>query len=69
MDAKHPIVAIAAAQLGVHETSANQGPGLEKCWTATSYGPDGYKNREPWCADRGSAQGRGRRAARRFAQL
>lgn len=43
------IVKIAQTQVGVRETSKNQGPGIEKFWTATSY-PDGYANREPYCA-------------------
>lgn len=45
------IVALARIELaaGVRETSKNQGPGLAKYWTATSY-PDGYANREPYCA-------------------
>lgn len=34
---------------GIFETSKNQGEGIAKYWTATSY-PDGYKNREPYCA-------------------
>ena len=42
-------VAIALGQVGVRETSKNQGPGLEKFWTATSYAA-GYANREPYCA-------------------
>lgn len=46
----HPIITIARAELGVHETSPNQGPGIQKYWEATSYGADGFKNREPWCA-------------------
>lgn len=43
------IVEIAATQLGIREVTKNQGPGLEKFWTATSY-EDGYANREPYCA-------------------
>jgi hypothetical protein len=43
------IVAIARAELGVKETSRNQGEGLAKYWQATDY-PDGMQNREPWCA-------------------
>ncbi|MEI6034516.1 MAG: CHAP domain-containing protein [Verrucomicrobiae bacterium] len=46
----HPLVTIARAELGAHETSNNQGPGIQKYWGATSYGPEGYANREPWCA-------------------
>lgn len=33
----------------IRETSKNQGGGIEKYWEATSY-PDGYANREPYCA-------------------
>lgn len=43
------LVEIATGQLGVAETSRNQGPGIEKYWTATSY-PEGYADRQPWCA-------------------
>lgn len=43
------IAKIALAQHWVRETSKNQGEGIEKFWQATSY-PDGYKNREPYCA-------------------
>ena len=32
------------------ETSRNHGPAIEKFWPATSYGPERYKNREPYCA-------------------
>lgn len=50
MSNTHPLVTIARAELGVHETTENQGPGIEKYWEATSCGVDGYKDREPWCA-------------------
>lgn len=43
------VAEIAATQIGVHETSDNQGPGIEKFWLATSY-PDGMTDREPWCS-------------------
>lgn len=43
------IVSIAANEIGIRETSKNQGPGLAKYWTATSYG-DGYTDRQPYCA-------------------
>lgn len=43
------IVRIAQTQVGLRETSKNQGPGLEKFWAATTY-PTGYANREPYCA-------------------
>jgi peptidoglycan hydrolase-like protein with peptidoglycan-binding domain len=35
--------------LNVRETSKNQGPEIKKFWSATTY-PDGYENREPYCA-------------------
>ena len=47
---KNNLISITNSQLGVVETSNNQGAGIEKYWTATSYGPSGYSNREPWCA-------------------
>ena len=43
------ILEIAETQLGIVETSRNQGDGIAKYWEATNY-PDGYKNREPYCA-------------------
>lgn len=43
------LVAIASRDVGNRETSRNQGPWLRKFWPATSY-PEGYKNREPYCA-------------------
>lgn len=43
------IVEIAATQLGIREVTKNQGLGIEKYWTATTY-PGGFKNREPYCA-------------------
>ena len=49
-DVANRLVSVGKNELGVVETSKNQGAGIEKYWTATSYGPSGYKNREPWCA-------------------
>ncbi len=43
------LIAIASTQVGIHETSRNNGTGIEKYWGSTTY-PDGYKNREPYCA-------------------
>lgn len=43
------VVAAAKTQIGIRETSKNQGPGISKYWTATTY-PTGYANREPYCA-------------------
>jgi peptidoglycan hydrolase-like protein with peptidoglycan-binding domain len=42
-------LAAARKEVGTRETSKNQGPGIAKYWTATSY-PKGYDNREPYCA-------------------
>ena len=47
---RQKLIAIADRDTGQLETSRNHGPAIEKFWTATSYGPDGYKNREPYCA-------------------
>lgn len=43
------IVSIAATQIGIREVTKNQGEGIEKYWTATTYA-EGFKNREPYCA-------------------
>ena len=43
------LVEFARKEVGIRETSKNQGPGIEKYWSATSY-PKGYQNREPYCA-------------------
>lgn len=43
------LIRIAEGELYVRETSKNRGPGIEKYWAATTY-PDGYQNREPYCA-------------------
>lgn len=43
------IVNVAHSQLGIKETSYNQGPGIEKYWTSVSYS-SGYSARAPWCA-------------------
>ena len=42
-------VTIAREEVGIRETSRNQGPGIAKYWPDTTY-PGGYKNREPYCA-------------------
>ena len=44
------LLTVAQSQLGVRATSYHQGPGIAKYWSATSYGPSGYSNREPYCA-------------------
>lgn len=43
------LVQVANGQIGVHETSRNRGPGIEKYWGATTY-PEGHDERQPWCA-------------------
>jgi hypothetical protein len=43
------IVSAARGEVGVRETSANQGPGIAKYWAATNY-KSGYNDRQPWCA-------------------
>ncbi|PAW76810.1 MAG: hypothetical protein B9S32_13815 [Verrucomicrobia bacterium Tous-C9LFEB] len=43
------IAAVAEKELGVHETSPNQGPGIAKYWLATTY-PNGMIDRQPWCS-------------------
>lgn len=43
------VIEIAKTQIGVYEVSRNHGDGIAKYWTATNY-PDGYDNREPYCA-------------------
>lgn len=44
------LIGIAQSQIGVIETSKNQGAGIEKYWSATSYGRGGYAARQPYCA-------------------
>jgi hypothetical protein len=43
------LVEIAERDVGGLETSRNRGPAIRKFWPATNY-PDGYANREPYCA-------------------
>lgn len=43
------LVDIAKRDVGQIETSRNQGPAMKRFWPATSY-PEGYANREPYCA-------------------
>lgn len=42
-------VALNEEKQNIRETSENQGPGIEKYWTATDY-KNGYADRQPWCA-------------------
>ena len=46
---RQKLVEIAARDVGQIETSRNHGLAIKKFWPATSY-PDGYANREPYCA-------------------
>lgn len=48
-DLRKQLIAIASRDVGQMETSRNQGPAIRKFWPATSY-PEGYANREPYCA-------------------
>lgn len=43
------LISITRSQLGIKETSKNQGPGIDKFWTATTI-RNGYQSRLPWCA-------------------
>lgn len=43
------MISIAKKDIGNKETSHNQGWWIKKLWPATDY-PDGYVNREPYCA-------------------
>jgi len=43
------IINAARNEIGIRETSKNQGPGIAKYWGATDY-KSGYDNRDPWCA-------------------
>ena len=43
------LAAIAAADVGKLEVGRNRAPWIQKFWPATDY-PDGYANREPYCA-------------------
>lgn len=46
------LIEIARQDVGKVETSRNQAPFIKKFWPATSY-PEGYANREPYCAAAG----------------
>ena len=52
LELRERLVAIARKDVGQIETSRNHGPAIGKFWTATTY-PEGYKNREPYCAAAG----------------
>lgn len=44
------LVDIARRDKGKTEVTKNQAPWIKRLWEATSYGIDGFKNREPYCA-------------------
>jgi hypothetical protein len=46
---RNEFVKTARKDVGVKETSRNNGPGIKKFWGATTY-PEGYSEREPYCA-------------------
>lgn len=46
---REDFVRIAERDVGQTETTRNRGPAMKKYWPATNY-PDGYANREPYCA-------------------
>lgn len=48
-DVSSRLISTARSQIGVKETSKNQGGGIEKYWSATNY-TSGYRDRQPWCA-------------------
>ena len=43
------LIDIALRDVGQLETSRNRGPAIKKFWPATTY-PEGYKDRQPYCA-------------------
>lgn len=48
-DLRKKLVAIARRDVNKVEDTKNQSPWIKKLWPATSY-PEGYANREPYCA-------------------
>lgn len=46
---RRKLLAIARKDVGKVEAGKNQGDWIKKLWPATSY-PNGYKNKEPYCA-------------------
>lgn len=46
---RNRLIEIAVRDAGQMETSRNHGPAIKKFWPATWY-PEGYANREPYCA-------------------
>lgn len=48
-DASSLLISCAKPDVGKVESSHNQGAWIKKLWPATDY-PDGYVNREPYCA-------------------
>lgn len=45
----HPFIPVAAEWMGTKEPTPNHFDGMERLWADTNY-PDGYTNREPYCA-------------------
>jgi hypothetical protein len=43
------LISVARGEVGVSETSENQGAGIQKYWSACDYS-SGYNDRAPWCA-------------------
>lgn len=43
------LISVARGEIGIQETSQNQGPGIAKYWAATNI-KSGYNQRLPWCA-------------------
>lgn len=46
---RQELIKIARKDVGKTEVTKNQAPWIKKFWTATTY-PEGYENREPYCA-------------------
>lgn len=49
LNLRKKLVSIARQDVGEMEVSRNQSPTIKKFWPSTSY-PEGYNNREPYCA-------------------
>ncbi|MGB3006669.1 MAG: hypothetical protein WBC06_09180 [Chitinophagaceae bacterium] len=47
---RQKLVEIARVNVGRVESSRNQAPWIKPLWFSTSYGLEGYENREPYCA-------------------
>jgi hypothetical protein len=54
-EVREKLIKIAFQDVGKMEgPENNEGAWIEKFWPATSYGPEGYDNREPYCAAAGA---------------